>query len=332
MKIIKISALVVVCLVVAAFIAFQVFFRLPLPSYSGTIEVAGLSAPVEVRFDEFAVPHIFAENDHDLFFAQGYITARERMFEMDVTRLAGRGELSTLFGDVTLGKDRYLKTVGFYRMARAEYAALPGWVKDVILAYTEGVNAYLSTAKHLPREYAALGAKPQPWAPEDTVVAAILMGYSLETSVDADLSFYRIGEKIGPERLKYLLPLYPDFAPTISPEGAAVPSPGDPAALGTLFPSSARPWSTDPFGNAAGGIVGSSWMIFGPSRTSTGAPVFAGSPDLAPEIPSIFYLAHLVGAGYDVIGGLGAGRAGHRLARLQRAHRLVGHCLPGGLP
>ncbi len=75
-----------------------------------------------MRFDEFAVPHILAENEHDLFFAQGYITARERMFEMDITRLAGRGELCTLFGDSTIKEDRYLKTADFYRMAQAEYA------------------------------------------------------------------------------------------------------------------------------------------------------------------------------------------------------------------
>jgi penicillin amidase len=309
MKVLKISAIVFACVIVIAFIVFQVFFRLPLPKYSGSIEIAGLTAPVEVRFDEFAVPHILAENEHDLFFAQGYLTARERMFEMDITRLAGRGELCTLFGDRTLKEDKYLKTVGFYRMARAEYAALPAWVKDVIVAYTDGVNAYLDSAKHLPREYAILGAKPVPWVPEDTVVAAILMGYSLETSVDADLSFYRIGEHIGPERLSYLLPSYPDFAPTISPEDKTAGSPADLHNTFALFPSSTRPHSTDPFGGV-GGIVGSSWMIFGPARTSTGAAVFAGSPDLAPQIPAIFYLAHLKGAGYDVIGGSVPGAPG----------------------
>jgi len=302
MKVIKITAIVIAAVIVVAFIAFQVFFRLPLPQYSGKIEVAGLQAPVEVRFDEFGVPHIMTDNQHDLFFAQGYLTARERMFEMDITRLAGRGELCTLFGDRTIKEDKYLKTVGFYRMAKAEYETMPTWVKDAIMAYTDGVNAYLDSAKHLPREYAILGAKPAPWAPEDTVVAAILMGFSLETSVDADLSFYRIGEKIGPERLSLLLPSYPEFAPTITPEGESAGLPADRRVAFVSFPSSVRPHATDPFGGF-GGIVGSNWMIYGPARTSTGAAIFAGSPDLAPQIPAIFYLAHLKGAGYDVIGG-----------------------------
>ena len=70
---------------------FQIFFRQPLPDYDGTIVLDGLEGEVTVRFDEYGVPHIFAENEHDLFFAQGYLTARERMFQMDMTRMAGRG-------------------------------------------------------------------------------------------------------------------------------------------------------------------------------------------------------------------------------------------------
>ncbi len=307
MKVIKISAIVIVCIVAVAFIAFQVFFRLSLPSYSGTVEITGLSAPVEVRFDEFAVPHIFAENDHDLFFAQGYITARERIFEMDVTRLAGRGDLSTLFGDRTLKEDKYLKTAGFYRTARAEYAQIPPWVKSAVDAYTEGVNAYLNSAKYLPREYAILGVKPVPWAPEDTIVTAILMGFSLETSVDADFSFYQIGERIGQERLGLLLPSYPDFAPTISPEGTTAVTGGRTPL--TLFSSAVAPPGVSPF-HSPSPIIGSNWMIFGPKKTTTGTAIFAGSPDLAPQIPAIFYLAHLKGAGYDVIGGAVPGAPG----------------------
>ncbi|MBN2224892.1 MAG: penicillin acylase family protein [Deltaproteobacteria bacterium] len=308
MKVIKISVYAIVGIIAVAFIAFQVFFRLALPHYSGTIEVAGLIAPVEVRFDEFAVPHIFAENEHDLFLAQGYITARERMFEMDVTRLAGRGELCTLFGDRTIKEDRYLKTAGFFRTAKVEYAQIPPWVKAAVDAYAEGVNAYLDSAKYLPREYAVLRAEPRPWEPEDTILAAILMGFSLETSVDADFSFYQIGERIGQERLRLLLPSYPDFAPTISPEGAPTTAAGG-RLTPALFCSPAGSGGVNPF-HAPSAIIGSNWMIFGPAKTTTGAAIFAGSPDLAPQIPAIFYLAHLKGAGYDVIGGAVPGAPG----------------------
>jgi penicillin amidase len=175
MKIIKVLAVVLIILIAGLYVFYQAFFRSAVPPYSGSIVLSGLSAPVEVRTDDYGVPHLFAENEHDLFLAQGYITARERMFQMDMTRLAGRGELSSLFGEATLDTDKYLKTLGFYRTARAEYAAMPQAEKEIIAAYTAGVNAYLSTVKRLPREYAILGTKPAAWEPEDSVVVGTLM-------------------------------------------------------------------------------------------------------------------------------------------------------------
>jgi len=115
---------VVLAIIIVAAVALSAFLRLPHPSYTGTLTMDGLMAAVEVRTDDHGVPHIFAQNEADLFFAQGFITARERMFQMDLTRLAGRGELSTLLGDKTLKKDRFFKTLGFYRASEAEYANL----------------------------------------------------------------------------------------------------------------------------------------------------------------------------------------------------------------
>ncbi len=310
MRIIKISTIVILVLLVLGVIAFQVFFHLPLPGYSGTANLQGLKSPVEVRFDTFGVPHIFAENTADLFFAQGYVTARERMFEMDMTRLAGRGELSTLFGDRTIKDDKFLKTVGFYRAAKKEYAAMPQELKDVILAYTNGVNAYLKTVRHLPREYIFLGAKPAPWLPEDTVVIGILMGYTLEASIFADLPLYRISERVGEEKLRFILPSFPDFAPTISPQKTALQGNETKNTRYASFSSSSHPGAPSFSPSFLPGIIGSNWMIFGPSRTTTGRAIFTGSPDLEPKIPSIFYLVHLKGAGYDVIGGSTPGTPG----------------------
>lgn len=91
-KWLKIAAIAIVALVIIAFVSFQIFFRLAVPSYTGTVDIPGLKQAVEVRTDDHGIPHILAKNDEDLFFAQGYITARERMFQMDLTRLAGRGE------------------------------------------------------------------------------------------------------------------------------------------------------------------------------------------------------------------------------------------------
>ena len=110
MKVLKYVVMGIGILAIVSILAFHIFFRLPLAAYEGNIELPGLISDVEVRFDDYGVPHVFAENDHDLLFAQGYLTARERMFQMDVSRRAGRGELSVLLGEATIEADKFLKT------------------------------------------------------------------------------------------------------------------------------------------------------------------------------------------------------------------------------
>ena len=303
MKILKIALIVIAFLVISAVVFYQVFFRLPLPDYDGTIELSGLTSDVEVRFDEYGVPHIFAENEADLFFAQGYITARERMFQMDMTRRAGRGELSVIFGDVTKDADRFLKTVGFYRTAKKEYEVLPQEYKDIIIAYTNGVNTYIENVKHLPREYVILGVRPEPWVPEDTVVCGNLMAYNLTRSKKTDLILYQIGEAAGEEILEVITPSFPEFAPNVSMVDETIPSNRGSESSFTAFESSDLEFTYDTSDLFPPEITASNWMIFSGSMTTTGEPIFTGSPDLEPKIPALFYLVHLKGGDFDVIGG-----------------------------
>lgn len=296
-------------ILLAAAGALMIFLRLPHPSYNGTLTLDGLNAPVEVRTDEHGIPHLFAQNEEDLFFAQGFITARERMFQMDLTRLAGRGELSTLLGEKTIKKDRFFKTLGFYRASEAEYARLSPDAKTCVDAYTRGVNAYLRTVKHLPLEYVILRAKPRPWEPADCLVAGLLMSYRLNSPRGVKPLLYQIHNAAGPELFKELLPWIPESAPYISdgnrklsassthyelPERAA---PGSVASVDDDSPLPLR-------------MRASNWMIFSGAKTTTGKPVFTGSPDLEAVIPSLFYLIHLKGGRYDVIGGSIAGIPG----------------------
>ena len=310
MKIIKVLVVVLIILIAGLYVFYQAFFRSAVPPYSGSIELSGLSAPVEVRTDDYGVPHLFAENEHDLFLAQGYVTARERMFQMDMTRLAGRGELSSLFGEATLDTDKYLKTLGFYRTARAEYAAMPQAEKEIIAAYTAGVNAYLSTVKRLPREYAILGTKPAAWEPEDSVVVGTLMAYSLTRSVKADLLLYNIGLKAGPDILTLLTPGYPGFAPTVSPEEGQPTLPADGADTAAFVSTPARPVNVPVASPFIPEVPASNWMIFAPARTTTGKAIFTGSPDLEPKIPALFYLIGLSAPGFTVMGGSTPGAPG----------------------
>ena len=222
MKSKKIKALVItlsiiVFLVIASTAAFQLLFRLPQPSYTGTLNIAGLKSPVEVRTDDYGIPHIFAQNEDDLFFAQGYITARERMFQMDLTRLAGRGELSTLLGDSMVKTDIYFKTLGFYRAAESEYPNLSAKTKSSVDAYTSGVNAYINTVQFLPAEYVVLGGKPQVWKPADSLVCGLLMSYRLDAPRAIKPILYEIYSHAGPDTMKYLMPWVPTPPLTFRP-------------------------------------------------------------------------------------------------------------------
>lgn len=302
-KALVITGCVIAALVILSLAAFQIFFRLPHPSYSGTLTLDGLAAPVEIRTDDHGIPHLFAKNEEDLFFAQGFITAGERMFQMDLTRLAGRGELSTLFGESQLQTDKYFKTLGFYRASEAEYGNLSPQVKSIVDAYTRGVNAYINTVKFPSFEYILLRGKPQPWKPADSLVGALLMSYRLNAPRAIKPILNDLNKHVGPKVLEKLLPYVPQDAPTVSSKSKyeALASGSDPVDL----TASASPGDTfrEPDFPILMRIRASNWMIFSGSKTTTGKPIFSGSPDLEPAIPSLFYLIHLKAGGYDVIGG-----------------------------
>ena len=289
---------------IGAVFFYHVFFRLPHPKYSGTIKLDGLTADVEVRFDDYGVPHIFAQNDKDLSFAQGYLTARERMFQMDLNRRAGRGELSVLLGEATVKADKFLKTVGFYRYARSEWQRLPRQYKDIITAYTEGVNAYIRDLKHLPREYVLLRSRPEPWVPEDTMACGILIAYNLTRSKKTDLILYQIGQTAGKQTLEQLIPTFPDFAPRVSYTSQRRSG----VIASTIFHGldvEDNRQDRQPLDDAylPGEFAASNWMIFSGRRTTTQKPLFSGSPDLEPKLPALFYLIHLKSDTTNVMGG-----------------------------
>jgi penicillin amidase len=307
MRWLKIAAIVLVILVVGLTAAWNIFFRLPIPDYSGTFTVPGLTAEVVVKTDDFGIPHIFAQNEPDMFFAQGYITARERLFQMELTRLAGRGELSTLFGQQTIEQDKFLKTVGFNRLAKAEYAAASDELKTAVDSYVAGVNAWIDDMQHIPREFVVLGAKPHKWEPQDTMAAGLLMAYGLTRSKKSDLILYQVGQVLDPDLRDLFIPSYPDFAPRVS--DAPKPHKAVAGLNFQNFPNS----KTDPlavFEPFSLGFPASNWMIFHGSRTTTGKPIFTGSPDLEPKLPALFHVVHIKGGRFDVVGGALPGTPG----------------------
>src|ERR671915_396873 len=140
--------------------------RRSLPALDGVVELSGLAGPVEVLRDRFGVPQVFAGNERDLFFAQGYVHAQDRFFQMELGRRAGRGRLSELIGASSLEFDRLSRTVGLGRISAASAMNASPETLRTLEAYSAGINAYL-TREPLPPELRLLRSRPEPWTPTD---------------------------------------------------------------------------------------------------------------------------------------------------------------------
>ena len=158
----------------------------------------GLSAPVEVRRDARSVPHLRAQSLEDVLFAQGYVTAQDRLWQMDLSRRNVEGELSEVLGHRTLLADIDARTVGLPQVAAAALADLSPVERHLLDSYTRGVNAYIqSHRQRLPMEFLALRYQPQPWRPIDSVAVALNLATGLSQSWRADLMRERVAAKLG---------------------------------------------------------------------------------------------------------------------------------------
>lgn len=170
----------------------------PVPVLDGVAELDGLSKPVLIRYDSRAVAYIKAENDEDLYAAQGYAVARERMFQMDMLRRQANGRTAEVFGINFLANDRLMRTIGFARLAEAELKNLSAPAKEALDAYTRGVNSYLSeNSDKLPLEFTLLGYKPEPWRAVDTLALMKYLSYELDESWKLDEFRFRVTNKVG---------------------------------------------------------------------------------------------------------------------------------------
>ncbi|MDQ7819314.1 MAG: penicillin acylase family protein [Armatimonadota bacterium] len=290
-----VAALVILLLValVAAAAAGVYTVRRAFPQDRGTLRVPGLRAPVEVVRDRWGIPHITAENAHDLFFAQGYVHAQDRLWQMELHRRTASGRLSELFGAVTLDTDRFLRTVGLRRAAQDELAIQDPETAAALDAYARGVNAFVETHRgRLPLEFALLRTAPEPWTPVDSLAFAKLMAWVLGGNWQAELLRAHLIARFGEDGARTLMPPYQADMPLIVPPDAVGAYRAlDPAAVARLLAAA-----------AVVPAVGSNNWAVAPSRTATGAPLLANDPHLEIAMPSVWYEMHLTGGGFNVVG------------------------------
>ena len=183
------------------------------PDYNAELRLPGLSKPVEVFFDDHAVPHIYASNERDLFMALGYVHAQDRLFQMEMIRRLADGRLSEIFGEKTLSTDRFFRTMGFRQHARTSVANL---MQDstrphvqAALAYLRGVNHYVAHGKK-PVEFSVLGIEGTPFSMEDIEVIISYMGYTFTGAFKAEAVATTIASRWGTDYLKDIFSNWPD--------------------------------------------------------------------------------------------------------------------------
>lgn len=190
-----------------------------LPDRDGTIHLTGLKGEVRVYWDERGTPHIEATRADDLFFVQGYVTAQDRLWQMDVYRRLAGGHLAEILGESELPQDMFFRTLGFRQAAEASIATADPEALMMAEAYAAGVTAYIEHVtgnRQLPVEFRLLGYEPEPWTVVDTLLIARLMAYQLSGNWADELNRYRIAETVGWDVLHQWLPDYPAVAPAIT--------------------------------------------------------------------------------------------------------------------
>lgn len=317
--------------------------RASFPQTSGEIEVVGLDASVDVLRDERGIPNIYADSIDDLFFAQGYVHAQDRFWEMDVRRHITAGRLSEMFGASQVPTDTFLRTLGWRRIAEEELGLLNDRSLQILDAYAAGVNAYLAdhSGADLSLEYAVLALQNpsyevEPWQPADSVAWLKALAWDLRGNMTDEISRAVISASMGVEATEELYPAYPyaENRPIVE-VGAVVDGRFDQDAMAgsgsapraamnvdyadyvpTLDSvTQAARLLADVLGPSGPGIGSNSWAVAG-EKTDTGMPLLANDPHLAPAMPSLWYQSALrcralsSECNYDVSGWTMAGLPG----------------------
>ncbi len=293
------------------------------PTVRGRLRLAGLRAPVEILRDRWGVPHIDAANALDLMFAQGFVHAQDRLWQMDFQRRLVAGRVAEVVGPAALPADRAVRILGMRRVAEAELTLLDAEARAELDTFAAGINACMAS-EPLPVEFTLLRYRPEPWTPADSLSWAKMMAWSLSGNWESELLRTALIERLGPETAAELEPPPPANWPTvlgntgIEALAGLFDQPGQPAEASIpnndLNNYDIRGADLPPSASAPGS---NNWVVAG-WRSATGMPLLANDMHLRLGIPAIWYENHLICGEFNVTGvtfpgipGVVAGHNGH---------------------
>jgi penicillin amidase len=315
LRVLSLLGLAVLVIFLAGIAWFLTIARSALPQLDGALPVAGISAPVSVIRDGHGISTIEAATLDDLFFAQGYVTAQDRLFQMDLMRRAATGELSEVVGPIALKHDRQQRILGI--RATAEKGVQTATPEDHAQfgAYARGVNAYIDAHRDsLPLEFRILRYSPRSWKEPDSLAIGYQLIETLSTSPGAALVREKVLAKLGPELTADLFvnaswrdhpPTMPQPALDTAPPENAAPRTGSVASVSSsnssVTSSDLQAWLQPFFTQAETHFGSNNWVVSG-AHTISGKPLLSNDMHLGHQMPNLWYEAHLRSGDFDVAG------------------------------
>ncbi|MBY0436267.1 MAG: penicillin acylase family protein [Cyclobacteriaceae bacterium] len=297
MKILKRLFLGLLALLLLIIVGGYIFLRSTAPSYSGTQTLAGLTSPVEVVFDEVGVPHIYAQNEPDAYYALGYVHAQDRLFQMEMLRRAASGRLSEILGGSLLPVDKLFRTLSINEFAKAHakkfLSSDTSAFQKAALAYQKGINAFIKNGK-TPLEFSIIGIPKTEFTPEDIYLAVGFMSFGFAEGIQADPVLEKIKNELGEGYLKDLAMQTPATAERIKNFDGPVKK----AATDSLIASIREALEKIPVPLWSGS---NGWVIGG-DRTASGLPILANDTHIGFGQPAVWYEAHIEYPGFRFYG------------------------------
>jgi penicillin amidase len=320
-RVIKRLLLVVLVLVLVLVVALGGLFTWLVvrgfPQREGSVQVPGLKASVRVVRDQFGIANIYASSTEDLFAAQGYVHASERMWQMEVWRRISSGRLSELFGDDSLENDRYIRTLGWRHAAEQDWTVMSPEGRLALESYATGVNAWINQHGDLPLPFVIAGLqgagggisgfRPEPWSPIDTLAWQKVQAWSLGDNYGTELLRQILRNRgLTPDQIAELAPPYSPDRPIVVPDSAATAVWPVAAATPTgatshlasrdalaLAGSADRLRATIATAGAGAALAGSNGFVVAPARSDSGGALLANDPHLDISMPSLWFLVGL---------------------------------------
>ena len=265
-----------------------------IPSLTGSVQLRGLQGTVKVFRDRYGIPHMKAESELDAFFAQGFVTAQDRLWHMEYDRRRGSGRWAEAVGESGVAQDKMMRRFRLEASAKADYQVMDPHTKDVFDAYADGVNAFITSGDALPVEYRITRLEPEPWQPWDGLTAYKVRHISMGV-FESKVWRARMVREMGPEAAGKLFPGFEPGYLMILPPGSTSPGPLD-EGLKELAEGAAGLNHLNEMDSGS-----NSWVLSG-AETATGKPILAGDSHRALDTPSAYYQNQVACPEFDVVG------------------------------